>query len=99
MFSPFLTVTVLVALFQYTYIYSVYLNRKVNNILPISMHGSWIGHSFNKTAAVKFCPVFAGGWDKKQWDFILPAKVSVQDSSRCHSTLQNKTVGPFFIIV
>lgn len=45
--------------FQYTYIYNVYLNRKVNNILPISMHGSWIAQSFNKTAAVKFCPVFA----------------------------------------
>lgn len=33
--SPFLAATVLVAFFQYTCIYSVYLNRKVNNILPI----------------------------------------------------------------
>lgn len=92
--SPFLAATVLVALFQYTYIYSVYLNRKVNNILPISMDGSWLAHSFNKTAAVKFHLVFAGGWHKKQWGFIIQLEC-LQDSSRCHSTLQNKKVGPF----
>lgn len=80
------------------YIYlHVYLNRKVNNILSISIHGSWIAHSFNKTA-VKFCPVFAGGCDKKHWGFIVSARVFVQDSSRCSSTLQNERVGPFFTL-
>lgn len=99
MLSSFLAAAVLVAFFQDTYIYSVYLNRKVNNILSISVHGSWITHSFNKTAAVKFCPGFAGGWDKKQWGFIVSARVFVQDSSRCSSTLQKERVGPFFYII